>query len=211
MSPYQVVLIFFTSFGIAPPKLFHSLRFCNWRDDNLHVLCAILCQPFPTEISPCCYSLFQLTDCLLQGWGFFFINFLSVQFLLFLHHLIFLHKSVLFYLPYFSFLLSQIFWRITLFLFQNFINPVFIGLYSALRSFPDANPYIWSHLSVIAMHKEDYTLINALDCNKTPEQHLPGCEQIQVTFWKLHENLLLSTVDSFLALSFTFPPAKSRK
>lgn len=116
-------------------------------------------------------------------------KFLAVSFMS-NYHLFFLLKSVIFCLPYFSFLLSQIFGQITLFLFKK---PCLyrIGLSLGII-FPDANPYIWSYLSVKGRHKEDNTLMNALDCNKNYEQHLPGCKQIQVTFWKLQANLLLS-------------------
>lgn len=41
---------------------------------------------------------------------------------------------------------------LSLFMFNNFINPASLE-FSPGIIFPDANPYIWSYLSVIKMHR----------------------------------------------------------
>lgn len=154
---------------------------------KLHIWCAVPCQPLPIRHLPLVTVLpsKQITRSKL-----FFgrVSCLSN------HHLLSLFSypnpsSFTYHIA--SFLLSQVFcWVTSLFTFKNFISPASMGFRPGI-TFPDANPYIWSYLSVITMYEKH---INHWWMHWTVTKTVGTIFQVanaQGTFWKLHANLLL--------------------
>lgn len=108
-------------FFLPPLEFFHLNFVIAWDFAIEEKMICMFCVPYYANLSllsPSCHSPFQLKDNFLQ----FFFYILVYPIITFF----FYRNQSSFYLPYFSFLLSQIFWQITLFLFQNLNNPVFI-------------------------------------------------------------------------------------
>lgn len=154
---------------------------------KVHIWCAVPCQPLPTEPPPSCHSPPQLTARLLRT--FLWQSFLSVI-TFFLSFPTQVSPRLVTILPVF-FSVRSSGESLPLFMFKNIISPPSIR-FSPGIIFPDANPYIWTYLSVITMHKEHLNHWGKHWILTDSWHHLPGCKQIQVTFWKLHTNLLLS-------------------